>query len=223
MPATGGNRARDHETRHRRVGADVVARRRHDLLHRGRRHFGRRTRPRSAQRRRLCVRREQQAPAALEHLGRHGRRKAADRRQLSASRRTASRATAGPSSSNARPRRSSTTAHKGEVWMMDAGRRQRAAADAQQRRGIAAGAVARRLADSVSRRHQREVRAVLQPESVRDARVRGHAEAGHSRFSVRGRSGELGARRQVDSRRRQHGRPRARSSRSTSRRGARSS
>ncbi len=98
--------------------------------------------------------------------------------------------------------------HKGEVWTLDAGGgnlRQLTHNDVEESQPELSpdGSQILFLAETNEKFEQ-----VLQPESIRDARDRGNAKASHSRFSVRGRSGELGARRQVHSGRGQHGRPR---------------
>ena len=117
-------------------------------------------------------------------------------------------------------RRSRTIEHRAELWVMDADGGNARAAHAQRHRGSPARALARQQPDPVPRRNQREARAVLQLERLRDAGGGRDAELLAARFSIRDRPGRVVARRRVDPRRRQHGRAQRDRSRSTSRHGS---
>ena len=196
--AAAGRRSREPRavSRHRdhRLLAHLVARRQLDLFHRRRRTNRRRARTRAPQGRHLRARRERPAASAVERLG-DDRRRDGDHvrivvgpvvpplaRRFPHRRRTRSHAARGRQA----PRRALGDGRR---------RRQRPRSHAQRHRGDSAGALARQQPDSVPGRDEREARAVLQLERLRDAGGGGTPKPVLPDFPVRDRSGRLVARR----------------------------
>ena len=98
-------------------------------------------------------------------------------------------------------------AHRGEVWVMDAERRERPRADEQRDRRGRPGALAGQLAGVVPRRHERTVRTVLPDGPVRRAGGGRQRARGAARLPLHDRAGDLGAGRPFDPGEREHGRP----------------